>query len=166
MHLGSVLNELLKLDQFLPKEDLFGIIKSTITLFVLSILNGFLDYSLEAEDNELFVKVGFALSRYGELLVSLFKLVQPFHQKNSKCDSQSWTICNVPNRMSVTLFQQLNQQLLLFSQFLRLNPHDLEEFLPGYDVPLIGIADWAVFSLAVVFMGLEVAVDEYFCPFV
>ncbi len=75
MHLGGVLNELLKLDQFLPKEDLFGIIKSTITLFVLSVLNGFLDHSLEAEDNELFIEVGFALGRYGELLVCLFELV-------------------------------------------------------------------------------------------
>ena len=67
--------------------------------------------------------------------------------------------------MSVTLFQKLNQQLLLFGQFLRLNPHDLEEFLPGYNVPLINIPNRAVLSLAMVFMGLEVPINEDLCPF-
>ena len=75
MDLGCLLNELLQLNKLLPEEDLLDIIKSTVTLFVLCVLNMFLDGSFEAEDNELFIEVGFALGRYGELLVCLFELV-------------------------------------------------------------------------------------------
>ncbi len=63
MDLGCLLNELLQLNKLLPEEDLLDIIKSTVTLFVLCVLNMFLDGSFEAEDNELFVKVGSAFTR-------------------------------------------------------------------------------------------------------
>ena len=75
MNLGSLLNQCLHLVTFLPEDDLLCIIKSALTLLILSVLNGFLDHSLEAEDNELFIKVGLTLLSHVELLVCLFNLV-------------------------------------------------------------------------------------------
>jgi hypothetical protein len=79
MDLGNIFNESLQLSKFFIEEDLFSIIKFIIILVSLRIINLLTDYFFEAEDNEFFIKIGFALGSLVKHSGSFFHLVESFH---------------------------------------------------------------------------------------
>ena len=79
MDLGSIFNEFFQHSKFFTEEELFLIIELIIILVSLRIINLFTDYFFVAEDNEFFIKIGFALGSFVEHSGSFFHLVESFH---------------------------------------------------------------------------------------
>jgi hypothetical protein len=79
MDFGSIFNEFLQISKFFTEEDLFSIIKFVIILVSFRIINLFTDDFFEAEDNEFFIKIWFALGSLVEHSGSFFHLVESFH---------------------------------------------------------------------------------------